>query len=165
MQGTCRTDFQRNLRQLVMEDLDKILSRVAALPDGQEPSADDAGALIAAVDKYPYFAAAAVALLRHPAGESRRRASCYRASQPRPRCSRPTHTSDGEIWRRMGKIPPRGPRRSAAGDRRRHRHLPAYLRLVQPRRGGTARKTYFQPHSRLCRATCPTRTGRTAGRG
>lgn len=48
-----------------MEDLDKILSRVAALPDGQEPSADDAGALIAAVDKYPYFAAAAVALLRH----------------------------------------------------------------------------------------------------
>ena len=48
-----------------MEDLDKILSRVAALPDGQAPAPDVAGALIAVADKYPYFTAAAISLLRH----------------------------------------------------------------------------------------------------
>ncbi len=48
-----------------MEELDKILSRVAALPDGQAPAPDDAEALIAVADKYPYFTAASIALLRH----------------------------------------------------------------------------------------------------
>lgn len=48
-----------------MSDFDNILTRVASLPDGQEVTGEDAEALLAALEHHPYFAAAAVALLRH----------------------------------------------------------------------------------------------------
>ena len=48
-----------------MNDISETLKRVAALPDGVEADEADASALIEALRQHPYFAAAAVALLRH----------------------------------------------------------------------------------------------------
>lgn len=48
-----------------MAEYAEILRRVTSLPDGEATPDADASALRAEIDRHPYFAAAAVALLRH----------------------------------------------------------------------------------------------------